>query len=252
MTGTMQYLPPATQQPQPQGGGSDWRTKYQGQVADNYDDKRAGQAKWTVEQALIEQMLSDLPPGSWVLDAPCGTGRFLEYCINHQLIYRGLDISEDMIAHAAAKIDNQCAVFTMKTPDGREGQTPQVSFTKGDVLSSGIPDKAVDAALCIRITRGLSPDECQQMFREMQRISRDRIILTARVCQHQHARPLALFEAVMSPEWELAHSEYGASGPADTPVEDKAYRIFMFRRKQAVMSQSKSDDTWIMNPYEAA
>lgn len=248
MTGQMQYLPPVQQQPQIQGGA----LKYTGSTASGYDAKRETSAKWTVEQKIIEDMLSDLPPASWVLDAPCGTGRFLDYAIRKQLIYRGLDVSEDMINQAAAKIGGQSAVFTMTTPDGKSGQTPQVSFTVGSVLASGIPDKAVDAALNIRITRWLSPDECQQMFCEMQRISRDRIILTARVCNHQHARPLALFEAVMSDEWELARSECGASGPAEAPVEDSAYRIFMFRRKQTVMSQPKSDDAWIMNPYEAA
>jgi ubiquinone/menaquinone biosynthesis C-methylase UbiE len=250
MIGEMQYLPPV-QQPQ-QGGGTDWRTKYQGKVADLYDDKRAGQAKWTVEQQVIENMLVDLPPGSWVLDAPCGSGRFLKYCLDHHLVYRGLDISEDMIRKASAKTDGRTPVLKFDTHDGRTEDVPQIAFTKADLLSSGIPDKSVDAALCIRITRGLSPEECQQMFKEMQRIARDRIILTARVCNHQFARPLALFEAVMSPEWRLERSECGASGPAEAPVEDPAYRIFLFKRKSAEVSQPKSDDAWVMDPYEAA
>lgn len=249
--GSMQYLPPAGQQKGFPQSGAD---KYHGAIAQGYDAKREGAAKWTVEQRIIEDMLSDLPPASWILDAPCGTGRFLDYAIRNGLIYRGLDLSKDMIAQAAAKIGNQCAVFTMKTPDGREGQTPQVSFTEGSVLTSGIPDRAVDAVLNIRITRWLSSDECQQMFREMQRISRDRIIMTARI-QHdrhpEHSRPYALFESVMSDEWELVRSECGASGPADAPVEDPQYRIFQWKRKQAVSTQPKTDNAWIMDPYEA-
>lgn len=247
MIGLMEYLPPVQQQPQPQSGA----LKYTGAVAQNYDAERQSKAKWTVEQAIIEGMLSDLPAGSWVLDAPCGTGRFLEYCLNHQLVYRGLDISPDMIRQASARTDNRSPVLKFDTRDGRTEDIAQIAFTKGSVLASGIPDKSVDAVLNIRISRWLSPEECQQMFREMQRISRDRIILTARVCNHPHARPLALFEAVMSPEWELARSECGASGPAETPAEDRAYRIFLFKRKQSVTAQPKSDDAWVINPYEA-
>lgn len=252
--GTMEYLPPAQQQQQ---SGA---LKYSGAVAQNYDAERQSKAKWTVEQAIIEDMLSDLPPGSWVLDAPSGTGRFLEFCLNNRLVYRGLDISEDMIRQAAARTDGKSPTMKFNTPDGKTENVPQIAFTKGSVLSSGIPDQSVDAALNIRISRWLSPDENQQMFTEMQRIARDRIILTARVCNHSQARPLALYEAVMSPEWELARSECGASGPAEAPVEDPAYRIFMFRRKPLATSKniiidavkSAEDDAWTMKPYEAA
>jgi ubiquinone/menaquinone biosynthesis C-methylase UbiE len=247
MTGLMEYLPPVQQQPQ-QGGA----LKYTGAIAQNYDAERQSKAKWTVEQAVIESMLADLAPGSWVLDAPCGSGRFLKYCLDHHLVYRGLDISEDMIRQAAAKTEGRTPVLKFDTHDGRTEDVPQIAFTKASVLSSGIPDKSVDAVLNIRISRWLTPEENQQMFREMQRISRDRIILTARVCNHSHARPLALYEAMMTPEWRLERSECGASGPADAPVEDPAYRIFLFKRKSAEVSQPKSDDAWVMDPYEAA
>lgn len=244
----MEYLPPVQQQPQPQGGA----LKYTGAVAQNYDAERQSKAKWTVEQAVIESMLADLPPGSWIFDGPCGTGRWLDLCKARQFIFRGVDLSRDMLDQAAAKLGNQTPAFQLELPDGKIVETPQFSFNEGNILSLGnIPDKSVDATLNIRITRWLTPDECRTMFTEMMRISRDRIILTARVCQHQHARPLALFEAVMTDEWELARSECGASGPAEAPVEDPAYRIFLFKRKSAVMSQPKSDDAWIMNPYEA-
>ena len=249
MTGAMEYLPPVGQQQgQPQTGA----LKYTGAIASGYDAKRVNDAKWTVEQKIIEDMLSDLPPGSWVLDAPCGTGRFIDYAIRKQLVYRGVDISADMIRQAAARTDGKSATFTFTLDDGSSHQEPQLSFMEGSVLNSGIPDKSVDATLNIRISRWLTPEENQQMFREMQRIARDRIILTARVCNHSHARPLSLYEAVMSPDWELVRSECGASGPADAPVEDPAYRIFLFKRKQSVTSQPKRDDAWIMDPYEAA
>lgn len=250
MKGKMEYLSPAQQQPQMQQSGA---LKYTGAVASGYDAKRQSSAKWTVEQKIIEDMLDDLPPGSWIFDGPCGSGRWFDICKQKQFIYRGVDLSRDMLAQAAAKIGNKSGMFRLTMPDGKEIETPQFSLNEGTVTSlENVPDKSVDCCLNIRITRWLSPEECQKMFREMQRISRDRIILTARVCDHQFARPLALFEAVILPEWELAQSKYGASGPAEAPVEDKAYRIFMFRRKQVAAKQQKTDsDAWVMNPYEA-
>lgn len=249
----MQYLPPVGQAQQSGAG------KYVGEIASGYDAKRENSAKWQVEQKIIESMLDDLPPGSWLLDAPMGTGRFIDFAIRKQLVYRGVDLSEDMIRQAAARTDGKSAMFTFTLPDGSTHQEPQLSFMKGNVLNSGIPDKSVDAAMNIRVTRWLSPEECGVMFREMMRISRDRIILTARVCQHQHARPLALFEAVMTDEWRLERSECGASGPAEAPVEDPAYRIFLFRRQRAnqqpaniiIDAVKNADDAWVMDPYEA-
>lgn len=228
--------------------------KYVGNVAAGYDAKREASPKWQVEQSIIEQMISDLPKGAWVLDAPCGTGRFMQACADRGFIYRGIDISEDMIMQAAAKLDNRSPIvrFTMK--DGKVHEVPQFVMEQRNVLESGIPDKAVDAVLNIRITRWLSLEQCQQMFREMQRIARDRIILTARVCDHPHARPLALFEAAMSDDWQLVASEAG---------HEPAYRIFQFRCKRSPLKLQSSgniiidavksaDDAWTMKPYEAA
>ena len=248
MSELMHYLPPLQQQPQPQSSGAD---KYHGAIAQNYDEKRQKSAKWRVEQRIIEDMLSDLEPGSWIFDAPCGTGRFLPFCVERNFIYRGLDKTDDMLKLAMDKIDHQTPILKFDVK-GQIEDVPQFAFQQGDVLSSGVPDKAVDVALNVRITRWLSPDQCQQMFKEMQRISRDRIILTARVCNHEHARTLALFEEVMSQEWHLVRSEAGALGPADAPVEDPAYRIFMFQRKDKELATKTADDSWTMDPFEAA
>jgi hypothetical protein len=63
----------------------------------------------------------------------------------------------------------------------------------------------------------------------------------------------------MSPEWRLERSECGASGPAEAPVEDPAYRIFLFKRQRAnqhpaniiIDAVKNADDAWGMKPYEA-
>jgi ubiquinone/menaquinone biosynthesis C-methylase UbiE len=231
--------------------------KYTGGVATGYDAKREDSPKWQTEQRIIEQMLSDLPHGSWILDAPSGTGRFIEFCRDRGFIYRGLDISEDMIAQAAAKVGNQSPIARLTKSNGEIVEAPQLAIAQGNVLNSGVPDKSVDAVLNIRITRWLSPAECQQMFREMQRIARDRIILTARVTYPSHpelARPLQLFETAMGDDWALEKSEAG---------HEAAYRIFQFRCKKSPLLarggniiidtvKNADDGAFTMKPYQAA
>lgn len=226
--------------------------KYIGAVASGYDAKRMDDPKWQAEQEIIESMLSEYPQGTWILDAPCGTGRWLDICKAKGFIYRGLDISEDMIKQAAAKLGNQTPIARFNQPDGSAVEVPQFSIAQGNVLSTGIPDKAADVAVNCRITRWLSPQECQQMFTEMQRVARRAIIMTARVADHQHMRPLQMFEAVMSPDWRLADSVAGYQ---------PQYRVFRFRHddsgaERPVMEAEKSepsgDDSWTMKPYEGA
>jgi hypothetical protein len=47
------------------------------------------------------------------------------------------------------------------------------------------------------------------MFREMQRISRQRIIFTARVANHPHARTIDLFESALMDGWKITRNEVG-------------------------------------------
>ena len=73
-----------------------------------------------------------------------------------------------------------------------------------------IADKIADVAVNCRITRWLEPAECQAMMREMMRIVKCRIIWTARVANHQHARTIELFESVLHPGgWRVTRNEAG-------------------------------------------
>jgi ubiquinone/menaquinone biosynthesis C-methylase UbiE len=195
----MEYLPPMQTQRQ----GAD---KYFGSVASGYDAKRMDDPKWTIEQRIIEDMLSDVPSGSWVLDIPCGTGRFFEFYHKKGFIFRGCDKSADMLAQAAKKVVDP----------------HKARLQVANVCSLPFDDKSVDAALMIRLTRWLSPVDCQQAFRELQRVSRGRIILTARVANHPHARALELFTTILEPGWRLERNEAGV---------DLDYRILMFKRQ---------------------
>jgi ubiquinone/menaquinone biosynthesis C-methylase UbiE len=164
--------------------------KFEGMVADEYDVKRAEQPKWAWEQGVIESMLDDLPDKSWVLDIPVGTGRFLPYYASRGFVVRGQDISPTMLGKAAAKAE------------GLGFREAQLTLEEGDARRLDLADNSVDAALMIRLTRWLTPDECRKAIAELTRVARKKVIFTARTL-HQYAdlsRPLDLFEV---DGWEM-------------------------------------------------
>ena len=199
----MEYLPPAGQAPQPQMHGAG---KYHGAIATGYDAKRENDPKWIIEQKLITAMLDDLPPETVIFDCPVGTGRFLPFYIEKGFHFIGMDQSRDMLVEAGKKVDALAAKAVGE-------------LHVGDVRNTGLADKSVDAVVNCRITRWLSPSDCQVMLKEMQRIARQRIIWTARVANHPHARTVELFEEALD-GWEIVRNE---------PGSDLDYRILQIR-----------------------
>ena len=212
----MEYLPPVQQRPQPQtqpnAGGAG---KYHGDIASGYDAKRVNDPKWTVEQKLITDMLSDLPAGSTILDCPVGTGRFLEFYKEKDFQFVGADLSPDMLVQSALKLLPQAEVERWVAASNAQNtilpfRIGNSVLVNGDVRKIGLGDKAVDAAVACRITRWLSPADCQVMMRELMRVTKGRIIWTARVANHVHARSTELFEAALhAGGWKIARNEAG-------------------------------------------
>jgi len=191
----MEYIPSA-----PKSGAD----KYHGAIAQGYDAKRNQSPKWTIEQNHIEDMLSDFPAGSWVLDVPCGTGRFFKFYHDKGLLFHGVDKSADMLQQAAYKV-----------VDPHKARLHQ-----GDVRSLGfLEDKSVDAVVMCRLTRWLSPNDCQQALRELQRVARQKIVSTWRVRNHPHARSYDLIKGALD-GWKIHRDETGS---------DMDYRILEMR-----------------------
>lgn len=178
--------------------------KYRGDVATGYDAKRQDSPKWAEEQRIIEDMLSDMNAGDWIVDIPIGTGRFIPFYEEKGFCWRGFDVSVDMLQQAAAKVTND----------------KKAHLEEGDVRNIPLQDKSCNAAVMCRLTRWLSPADCQQAMRELQRISRERIIFTARVRNHQHARPYGLFTSVLD-GWQI-HRDEEADGPDYRIIELRA------------------------------
>ena len=197
----MQYLP------DPGGSTGGGARKYVGAIAAGYDEKREQSPKWQAEQQIVQQMLDDLPYGSWVLDCPCGTGRFFQFYHDKGFLFRAIDASADMLQIAAQRV-----VDPMKA-----------RLAQGDVRAIGLLDKSIDASVMIRMTRWLSPEDCQLAIKELQRVSRRKIIFTARVANHPYMRPLSLFEAALD-GWKIVHNEAG---------HEPEYRVIELRPSEA-------------------
>lgn len=186
MSGDYVYLPSR----QGDHSGAD---KYHGAVAAEYDAKRDKSPKWIAEQRVVEDMLSDFAEGTVVLDVPCGTGRFLDFYRHKGFYVYAVDLSEDMLALAQQKTFGD----------------QRVRFVQGDVRDlNGLAAHTCDVSVMVRLTRWLSPDECAAALRELQRVTRKRIIFTARVRNHPHARPYELIESALD-GWRIARDEAG-------------------------------------------
>ena len=145
------------------------------------------------------------------MDAPCGTGRFFEDYIKRDFFVTALDVSSDMLMQAGRKLSDPVNMI-----DGEK----QFRMVRGNILESGLETDSVDVVMMIRITRWLSVYQCEKAFKEMQRIAKDTIIMTARVQDHMHARPVELFTDNLLPGWKL-HDNHR--------VHEDAYRVLVFK-----------------------
>jgi ubiquinone/menaquinone biosynthesis C-methylase UbiE len=73
---------------------------YYGNVAANYQIRRAKQSWWQVEQTEMKGLLHALPKGLSVLDVPFGTGRFAPLYMRRKFEVYGVDVSSDMLLAA--------------------------------------------------------------------------------------------------------------------------------------------------------
>jgi ubiquinone/menaquinone biosynthesis C-methylase UbiE len=203
--GLMEYLPPV-QQPQAIVHGAN---KYYGDIASGYDAKRDTSPKWTIEQAIIERMISELPEGSMVLDCPVGTGRFLNCYVANKLKFIGMDRSGDMLVQSALKLlpEDRVAAWVQASNERntvlpfRLADHGDSMLVIGDACKTGLKDKSVDCAVICRLTRWLieeqGPAGIVAMLKEMQRVARQKIIVTVRVRDHKWAVSRHLVESAL-------------------------------------------------------
>ena len=139
----------------------DGLTKYDANVAQNYERDRVGEDHWQAEQKFMARFSAETRLGT-VLDLPVGTGRFLEYYAGADSVV-GIDISKHMLAQARDKA----------TTLGM----PRVVLKEGDALSLPCADSSFDTVVCFRLAHLLPPELVLGLFSELARVTRGHVLM---------------------------------------------------------------------------
>lgn len=115
-----------------------------------------------LEKACLRRAVRELPPGSRVVDAPCGTGRLAETLLEagHRVV--GIDVSPAMLLVAGDKLARFGDRF-----EGREGNALAVR-----------EERSFDAALCARVLMHFPLEEQIAFLRAVAGLSRGPVVLT--------------------------------------------------------------------------
>lgn len=137
------------------------------EAAEKYARAQVGTAMHRREVRCIKRVLGTLPPGSSVLDLPCGTGRLLPALLRRGYRVTEADSSPHMIEQARG---------TLARIGGCEDH---VRFVVADATSTGLPDCSFDAVICNRLLHHF-PDSAirRRVLAELARVSRGRIVVS--------------------------------------------------------------------------
>jgi ubiquinone/menaquinone biosynthesis C-methylase UbiE len=123
---------------------------YYGRVAENYENRRAKQGWWKVEQKEMFALLETLPKGLSVVDIPFGTGRFVPFYLERGFTIHGMDASNEMLKSASEILGEdfkKCAVKTgsamdLEYADGQFDLLVSTRFLR-DIIVSADAKKAL-------------------------------------------------------------------------------------------------------------
>ena len=115
------------------------------------------------EDTILAEWMGDLPPGSIILDSPCGAGRWIPFLTSHKYRYIGGDVSEAMLGQA--RVD-----LTAGRGD---------SLVNLDAEHLPFADESVDCVIIWRFLHHLATPEARvQILREAARVTRRKVILS--------------------------------------------------------------------------
>ena len=150
-------------------GDADYYRLYRNQMdsaqrAGSYPDAFNRSFRQQRERQCLLDLIAAIPPGSTVLDLPCGTGRVTRLIAEagHRVIAG--DSSEHMVATTRANLQHRFPVLTAQVMDAME---------------TGLPSQSVDAVVCNRLLHHF-PDAGSRIgvLHEFARISRGLVIVS--------------------------------------------------------------------------
>lgn len=139
-------------------------------VAASYDTERFATRKGRFvdrrEQALISDAIrrAGAVAGSLILDVPCGTGRLTRALVDEGYVVTGVDVSEAMLARAAARMAD------VPTAD-------QPTLIVGDAEALPLADATVDVVVSLRLFGHLPPLARARALRDFRRVTRGHVVV---------------------------------------------------------------------------
>lgn len=150
--------------------------RYTGASARSYEEKRRGTRRFKSEDAAFEELYALVKPAR-VLDFPVGTGRWLDFYQRKGAKVTGIDLSQDMLDVAAAKLSST---------DG------SVRLRHGDMLDStsfsGIQGE-FDLIVSVRFLNWLSETDMKLALTHLCSLQPRHMILGAHVRGEYQRRP---------------------------------------------------------------
>jgi ubiquinone/menaquinone biosynthesis C-methylase UbiE len=95
-------------------------TAYSRDMAVGYDQKRARQATWHRENAIVRRWSQTVPAGSRVLDIPCGTGRLFPIFFDRGIRVVGADLSDEMMQEIPTSVRNSPLLESLERRDASD------------------------------------------------------------------------------------------------------------------------------------
>jgi 2-polyprenyl-3-methyl-5-hydroxy-6-metoxy-1,4-benzoquinol methylase len=143
----------------------------QEEVAENYPARFGTGWRDRREVRSIRRALLRIPPGSHVLDLPCGAGRLLDILTSCGYRVTCADCSEHMIRMARLRWE---AIRSKEQLDATEAV-----FAVRDVMQTEYPDGHFDAVVCNRLFHHFRESEVRiRALTELRRISRGPVIVS--------------------------------------------------------------------------
>jgi len=208
------------------------RRKYRGKMASGYEAKRRRQIRWSIENATVEQMLSDLRPGATLLDCPVGTGRFTELYLRRGIAFTGVDASSEMLDLAREKLHLRTVSVSV---GGKSTVTARVQ--EGDATKLDFKSRSFDVAVCVRFLDLIDDETMRRVVRELTRVARRRIVLTIRLGEKYAPKVNTAthndkkFRSLISLSgWEIAE---------EIPIFGAGWVVMRLERKKENLERSK-------------
>jgi 2-polyprenyl-3-methyl-5-hydroxy-6-metoxy-1,4-benzoquinol methylase len=144
-------------------------------IANAYDESRfsspAGRLFDRLEKRCVLSAFATIQPGSRIADIPCGTGRLTEILLEQGYSVDGMDISPQMLAVAAQRLDRFGARFRTRVVDARTLHGPDTEF---------------DGVLCARVLMHFPYEEQVAFLRAVSSITSGPIVFTQGVATPWH------------------------------------------------------------------